>query len=473
MDPSNSSHLLLEGPVDHSRQLEYGSQQEDDHMETSFGDSRIRRLCWEDAEGRRYEAMEAEICEAIHPDCFEVLGDVVQNIIQFLHEQRLNIDVMHSDVDQRISRIVHVGDSLLARVGDVDGDIHEVKKTLSNMDQQYGKNNHTMSSEMESLNARVRWLYRQVSSLVSPYVPLIQQIQTDISTLQSRRNALSVEDIKVQLGPWVCEIITKALEPFGVEVRNEVRGHRKNLNGDISVAVGDCESQLNKRIDSIQSSIQTLVRDGRIVTLGERVDEIERVLEKLNASNESIKNLEKRLNESFVSFGDFDKHPKSVLNQLVEMKAELDRGMSVYGRRDPTSLDAMVKHEFSLHKNSLMADVRESSGKDISRLEERVMTRMEDEVQRLMMHEQLSSTDGSLKTRTTVSSMDDDRLTKLEGDIEEVQQMLQSAQIELLEFRQLVDGFGSHEVHESHDTHGQLSMCRVQLLGCKIRKTVD
>ena len=97
--------------------------------------------------------MEAEIREGIHPQRFEVLGDVVQNIIQFLHEQRLNIDVMHSDVDQRISRIVHVGDSLLARVGDVDGDINEVKKTLSNMDQQYGKNNHTMSSEMESLNA--------------------------------------------------------------------------------------------------------------------------------------------------------------------------------------------------------------------------------------------------------------------------------------------------------------------------------
>ena len=36
--------------------------------------------------------------------------------------------------------------------------------------------------------------------------------------------------------------------------------------------------------------------------------------------------------------------------------------------------------------------------------------------------------------------------------------MLQSAQIELLEFRQLVDGFGSHEVHESHDSHGQLSL---------------
>ena len=411
--------------------------------------------------------MEAEIREGIHPQRFEVLGDVVQNIIQFLHEQRLNIDVMHSDVDQRISRIVHVGDSLLARVGDVDGDINEVKKTLSNMEQQYGKNNHTMSSEMESLNARVRWLYRQVSSLVgrheaspskNPYVPLIQQIQTDISTLQSRHNALSVEDIKVQLGPWVREIITKALEPFGVEMRNEVRGHRKNFNGDISVAVGDCESQLNKRIDSIQSSIQTLVRDGRIGTLGERVDEIERVLEKLNASNESIKNLEQRLNESFVPFGDFDKHSKSVLNQLVEMKAELDHGMSVYGRRDPTSLDAMVKHEFSLHKNSLMAEVRESSAQYISQLEERVMTRMEDEVRRLMIHEQLSSTDGSLKTRTTVSPVDDDRLTKLEGDIEEVQQMLQSAQIELLEFRQLVDGFGSHEVHESHDSHQQLSL---------------
>ena len=150
-------------------------------------------------------------------------------------------------------------------------------------------------------------------------------------------------------------------------MRNEIRGHQKNLNGDISVAVGDCESQLNKRIDSIQSSSQTLVRDGRIVTLGERVDEIERVLEKLNASNESIKNLEKRLNESFVSFGDLDKHCKSVLNQLVEMKAELDRGMSVYGRRDLTSLDAMVKHEFSLHKNSLMADIRESSAQYISR----------------------------------------------------------------------------------------------------------
>ena len=86
------------------------------------------------------------------------------------------------------------------------------------------------------------------------------------------------------------------------------------------------------------------------------------------------------------------------------------------------------------------------------------MTRKEDEVQRLMIHEQLSSTDGSLKTRTTVSSVNDDRLTKLEGDIEEVQQMLQSAQIELLEFRQLVDGFGSHEAHESHDSHGQLSL---------------
>ena len=57
--------------------------------------------------------MEAEIPEGIHSQRFEVLGDVVQNIIQFLHEQRLNIDVMHSDVDQRISRIVHVGDSLL------------------------------------------------------------------------------------------------------------------------------------------------------------------------------------------------------------------------------------------------------------------------------------------------------------------------------------------------------------------------
>ena len=123
----------------------------------------------------------------------------------------------------------------------------------------------------------------------------------------------------MQLGPWVREIITKALEPFGVEMRNEVRGHRKLLNGDISVAIGDCESQLNKRIDSIQSSIQTLVRDGHIVTLGERVDEIERVFEKLNASNESIKNLEQRLNESFVPFGDFDKHSPSVLNQLVDM----------------------------------------------------------------------------------------------------------------------------------------------------------
>ena len=75
MDTSNSSHLLLEGPVDHSRQLEYGSQQEDDHMETSFGDRRIRRLRWEDAEGRRYEAMEAEIREGIHPNalkCWEM-----------------------------------------------------------------------------------------------------------------------------------------------------------------------------------------------------------------------------------------------------------------------------------------------------------------------------------------------------------------------------------------------------------------
>ena len=141
------------------------------------------------------------------------------------------------------------------------------------------------------------------------------------------------------------------------------------MKRDISVAVGDCESQLNKRIDSIQSSIQKLVRDGRIVTLGERVDEIERVLKKLNASNESIGNLEKRLNRSFVPFDDFDKHSKSVLNQLVEMKADLDRGMSVYGRRVPTSLDAMVKHEFCLHKNSLMADVQESSAIYISRLE--------------------------------------------------------------------------------------------------------
>ena len=57
------------------------------------------------------------------------------------------------------------------------------------------------------------------------------------------------------------------------------------------------------------------------------------------------------------------------------------------------------------------------------------MRRMEDGVQQLMIHEQFSSTDGSLKTRTTVSLVDDDRLTKLEGDIEEVQQMLQSAQI--------------------------------------------
>ena len=148
----------------------------------------------------------------------------------------------------------------------------------------------------------------------------------------------------MQQGPWVREIITEALETFGVEMRNAIRGHRRNLNGDTSVAVGDCESQLNKRIDSIQSSIQTLDRDGRIVTLGERVDEIERILKKLNASNDSSTNLEKRLNESFVPCGDFDKHSKSVLNQLVEMKAELDGGMSVYGRRDPTSLDAMVRH---------------------------------------------------------------------------------------------------------------------------------
>ena len=83
--------------------------------------------------------MEAEIREGKHPQRFEVLGDVVQNIIQFLHEQRLNIDVMHSDVDQRISRIVHVGDSLLARVGDVDGDTNEVKKTLSKWTNNMGK----------------------------------------------------------------------------------------------------------------------------------------------------------------------------------------------------------------------------------------------------------------------------------------------------------------------------------------------
>ena len=375
MDPL--SPLLLEGPVGHLRQVERGPQQEGDHMDSSCGDPRIKCLQLENTKRRRLEAMEAVTRPGIHPQRFEVLEDVVQNVVQFLHEQRVNVDAMQSDIDEHISRIVHVGDDLIACVGENDvtlhGEIADMKKTTT--------------QELELLNARVEWPYRNVTPLVgrheaspskTPHVPLIQQMRADIDSLKSRPDPSTIlflwGEIKSQSELWVHDIVKRTLESLGIEMRTDNRSMRKTVNGDMSVAMSNLEAQLNKRMDSFQSFVQTLLSDGRVHTLGERVQEIQRNWKKMNTDNESFTRLAGRLDTSYVPFETFDNHSKSALRQVAEVPENL--GPKAHGKSNET-----LKHDILMQKEALQAGVRDSSAQYIARLGERVMHKLDDEVE--------------------------------------------------------------------------------------------
>ena len=105
----------------------------------------------------------------------------------------------------------------------------------------------------------------------------------------------------------------------------------------------------------------------------------------------------------------------------------------------------------------------ESSAQYIAPLEKRVMHKLEGEVERLkhscleklsLMHEDLKSA----RANRFSSPEYDQRVESLEGDLEEVQQMLQSAEMELRELKCLLNRFRSHDVHESHQQHEKLSL---------------
>ena len=80
-------------------------------------------------------------------------------------------------------------------------------------------------------------------------------------------------------------------------MRTDIRSRRKTVNGDMSVAMRNLEAQLNKRMDSIQSSVQTHVSDGRVHTIRECVEEMERNLKKLKDVNEAFTRLAGRLDK--------------------------------------------------------------------------------------------------------------------------------------------------------------------------------
>ena len=133
--------------------------------------------------------------------------------------------------------------------------------------------------------------------------------------------------------------------------------------------MSNLEAQLNKRMDSIQSSVQTLLLDGQVHTLGEHVEEIERILKKVSDDNESFAGFAAHLDMSHVPFGTLDNH------QLAEVREDL--GPKVHGRSNER-----LRHEHLMYKEDLEANVRDSSVQYIARLEERMMHKLDGEVER-------------------------------------------------------------------------------------------
>ena len=165
------------------------------------------------------------MCQVIHPQGFEVLGHVVQNVAQFLHEQRVNMDAMNSDIDEHISQIMHVVDTLIARVGRSSVALHGNSDNLKK----------TTTQELESLNACVKRLYDNPTLLVgrheaslskTPHVQLIEQMRADIETLKSRcdlsTNMFPLGEIKSQLQPWFYDIVKTTWESLGIELRTDI-----------------------------------------------------------------------------------------------------------------------------------------------------------------------------------------------------------------------------------------------------------
>ena len=79
-------------------------------LDAGFGDRRMCCLRRRDEDGRMFEALEAEVKEAVNTQRLEDMCSITENLLSFTQDQRENLQAFHDDIETWLARIVQVGD---------------------------------------------------------------------------------------------------------------------------------------------------------------------------------------------------------------------------------------------------------------------------------------------------------------------------------------------------------------------------